>query len=99
MPTSFVASERRLDAILGALGSRHASNCTRATAAAGRCSVGETSPPSQKTRARAVLERPAPQGWRTTDEQEITLRRWRGRTEIVDIEKQDTGHAFYGSFR
>jgi superfamily II DNA or RNA helicase len=46
-----------------------------------------------------VLERPAPQGWRTTDEEEIALRRWRGRTEIVDVEPQDGERPFFGSFR
>ena len=38
-------------------------------------------------RALAVLERPAPpQGWDTSDEHEIELRRWRGRTEITAVE-------------
>jgi hypothetical protein len=37
--------------------------------------------------ARTVLDRPpALQGWRTTDEEEVALRRWRGRTEIVAIQ-------------
>ena len=45
-----------------------------------------------KTRARAVLDRPpALQGWRTTDEEEIELRRWRGRTEIGAIEPLEPG--------
>jgi hypothetical protein len=51
-------------------------------------------------KARAVLERPPPaQGWRTTDEDEIALRRWRGCTEIVAIEELETAHPFFGTFR
>jgi hypothetical protein len=40
-----------------------------------------------------------PQGWRTTDEDEITLRRWRGRTEIIAIEALETKQPFFGTFR
>ena len=44
-------------------------------------------PPAKRGRARAVLDRPpGPQGWRTTDDDEIALRRWRGTTDIVAIE-------------
>src|SRR5712692_5934163 len=51
-------------------------------------------------KARAVLERPPPaQGWRTTDEDEIALRRWRGCTEIVAIEELESAHPFFGTFR
>ena len=39
------------------------------------------------------------QGWRTTDEDEIALRRWRGRTDIVAIEALEPEHAFFGTFR
>ena len=43
-------------------------------------------------KARIVLDCPPPlQGWRTTDEDEIALRRWRGRTEIVAIEALEPG--------
>ena len=50
--------------------------------------------------ARAVLDRPPPlQGWRTTDEDEIALRRWRGRTEIVAIEALEPDQPFFGTFR
>ena len=55
---------------------------------------------SGKKRARAVLERPPPsQGWNTTDEQEIELRRWRGRTEITAIEALERGQPVFGAFR
>src|SRR5258707_1143122 len=50
--------------------------------------------------ARAVLDRPPPaQGWRTTDEDEIALRRWRGCTEIVAIEELEQAYPFFGTFR
>src|ERR1700724_153333 len=50
-------------------------------------------------KARAVLDRPVVQGWRTTDEDEIALRRWRGRTEIVAIEALESEHPIFGTFR
>ena len=51
-------------------------------------------------KARAVLDRPPPlQGWRTTDDDEIALRRWRGRTEIVAIETLEPKHPIFGAFR
>jgi superfamily II DNA or RNA helicase len=50
--------------------------------------------------ARTVLERPPPLlGWRTTDEDEVALRRWRGRTEIVAIEALEPHQPFFGTFR
>jgi superfamily II DNA or RNA helicase len=50
--------------------------------------------------ARAVLDRPpAPQGWRTSDAEEIELRRWRGRTEILGVEALEAGHPVFGTFR
>src|SRR5437762_5258556 len=50
--------------------------------------------------ARAVLDRPPPsQGWRTTDEDEIRLRRWRGSTEIVAIEALEPDQPLFGTFR
>ena len=53
-----------------------------------------------KTRARAVLDRPPElQGWSTTDEEEVELRRWRGRTEIGAVEPLEPGQPVYGTFR
>jgi superfamily II DNA or RNA helicase len=53
-----------------------------------------------KGRARAVLDRPpAPQGWRTSDAEEIELRRWRGRTEIAAVEALEDGQPVFGTFR
>jgi superfamily II DNA or RNA helicase len=57
-------------------------------------------PARRKGRARAVLDRPpAPEGWRTTDTEEIELRRWRGSTEIAAIEALDAEHPIFGTFR
>jgi hypothetical protein len=47
-----------------------------------------------------VLDRPPPLlGWRTTDEDEVALRRWRGRTEIIAIEAMEPNQPFFGTFR
>jgi hypothetical protein len=55
---------------------------------------------ARPSNARAVLDRPAPaQGWLTTDEGEIAIRRWRGLTEIIEIESLESGHPFFGTFR
>ena len=64
--------------------------------------TGANLPPKKNKptkRARAVLARPAKQGWRTSDDEEIALRRWRGQTEIGDIEALHPGYGFFGSFR
>src|SRR6266508_1020974 len=69
--------------------SHHASLPTRAA-----------SKPRAAKKARTVLDRPPPlQGWRTTDEDEIARRRWRGSTEIVAIEALESEHPFFGTFR
>ena len=55
---------------------------------------------SAQTRARAVLDRPPEtQGWSTTDEQEIEIRRWRGRTEIGGVEPLERREPVFGTFR
>ncbi|HLH88954.1 MAG TPA: DEAD/DEAH box helicase [Xanthobacteraceae bacterium] len=47
-----------------------------------------------------MLDRPpSPQGWRTTDEDEIALRRWRGSTDILAIEALEAEHPIFGTFR
>src|SRR5712691_9445884 len=49
---------------------------------------------------RTVLDRPPPlQGWKTTDAEEIALRRWRGSTEIVAIEALEPDEPVFGTFR
>jgi superfamily II DNA or RNA helicase len=55
---------------------------------------------SRKARARAVLDRAPPaQGWKTTDADELELRRWRGRTEVSAIEALEPKHPIFGTFR
>jgi hypothetical protein len=50
-------------------------------------------------KARAVLDRPVvPPGWLTTDDHEITLRRWRGSTEILSVTALDADQPFFGTF-
>src|SRR5579883_1684822 len=68
---------------------------------AGRPQTSRSSnPPAGRGRARAVLDRPpSPQGWRTTDEDEIALRRWRGSTDILAIEALEAEHPIFGTFR
>lgn len=57
-------------------------------------------PTGKTTRARAVLDRPPqPLGWNTTDEDEIALRRWRGRTEITTLEALEPKQEIFGTFR
>ena len=52
-----------------------------------------------RSKASAVLERPPLLGWRTTDEDEIALRRWRGRTEIFAVEPIEPAQPVFGTFR
>jgi hypothetical protein len=42
---------------------------------------------------------PQPQGWDTSDEQEVELRRWRGRTEIVAAAALEPEHPIFGAFQ
>jgi hypothetical protein len=46
-----------------------------------------------------VLERPPLLGWRTSDADELALRRWRGSTEIIAIETLEPDHPVFGTFR
>ncbi len=56
--------------------------------------------PRKKARAKAVLARPnLPLGWDTSDKDEIELRRWRGRTEILAIGALEPGHGLFGTFQ
>ena len=64
--------------------------------------VGDSSKkgkPAHGRKAKSVLERAPVQGWRTSDEDEIALRRWRGRTEILDVATNDREQGFFGLFR
>src|SRR5712691_5861803 len=56
--------------------------------------------PTGKRNAKAVLDRPAlPPGWLTSDDDEIALRRWRGRTEILSVKALEPDHPYFGTFR
>jgi hypothetical protein len=55
---------------------------------------------ARKRKAKAVLDRPAlPPGWHSSDDHEITLRRWRGRTEILSVNALEADHPYFGTFR
>ena len=62
-----------------------------------------TAPPAKervRKAARAVLKRPAAaQGWDTSDQHELELRRWRGRTEITAVEALEPAYPVFGAFR
>ncbi len=50
--------------------------------------------------ARKAADRPPQlQGWATSDEDEIALRRWRGRTEVGEIEALEPKQPVFGTFR
>jgi hypothetical protein len=51
------------------------------------------------SKARKVLEKPQIVGWKTSDPDEIELRRWRGRTEIAKIDALEPKLVPYGTFR
>ncbi len=55
--------------------------------------------PVRASKAKSVLERAPVLGWRTSDEDEIALRRWRGRTEILDVAAIEPDQGFFGVFR
>jgi hypothetical protein len=57
------------------------------------------SKPKRRSKAKAVLERPPTVGWLTSDEDEVRLRRWRGRTEILAITAVEADQPCFGSFR
>jgi superfamily II DNA or RNA helicase len=72
--------------------------------AGAKASRGAGGPPKRKTpapgrKAKAVLERTPVQGWKTSDEDEIALRRWRGRTEILDVTTSEGIQGFFGLYR
>jgi superfamily II DNA or RNA helicase len=68
------------------------------TPAPKRAPTGKSGP-KRGGRAKTVIERPQNQGWATTDDQEIDLRRWRGRTEIAVVEALEPEHPIFGAFR
>ena len=53
----------------------------------------------KKSKARKVLEKPPVLGWKTSDDDEVALRRWRGRTEIQKVESLEANFSTFGTFR
>jgi superfamily II DNA or RNA helicase len=50
--------------------------------------------------ARRVIDRPPSfVGWRTSDEEEIARRLWRGRTEVLAVEALESVDPFFGAYR
>jgi superfamily II DNA or RNA helicase len=63
-------------------------------------SAAKTRRSARRRKARAVLDRPSlPPGWRTSDDDEIGLRRWRGQTEVVAVSVLESNEPFFGTFR
>ncbi|MDP6515749.1 MAG: DEAD/DEAH box helicase [Alphaproteobacteria bacterium] len=63
---------------------------------------GEQRRPSRdKTRAarRGTQRQPRFNGWRTSDEEEVERRRWRGRTDVAAVEALEPDQPFFGTFR
>jgi hypothetical protein len=52
-----------------------------------------------KSKAKAVLDRRSRTGWLTSDEDEIELRRWRGRTDILSVSPLDPNESIFATFR
>jgi len=51
-------------------------------------------------KAKLVQDRaPSPQGWNTSDEEEIDRRRWRGSTDIVGVEALEPDVPYFGTYR
>jgi superfamily II DNA or RNA helicase len=53
----------------------------------------------KNTRARKVLAKPEVLGWKTSDDDEIEVRRWRGRTEIHSVEVLEPDFPLFGTYR
>src|SRR5262249_54701614 len=54
---------------------------------------------ARRRKAKAVLDRPAAPGWRTSDEDEIQLRRWRGQTDPLEVTSLEWGEPVFATFR
>ena len=61
---------------------------------------GHSAPSRPRKRARPAADRaPALLGWLSSDAEEIERRRWRGRTEVGQIEPLEPDQPYFGSFR
>ncbi|HMF06619.1 MAG TPA: hypothetical protein VKE72_06375, partial [Methylocella sp.] len=71
----------------------------RNASAASKPSGNKPNRRDHKAKVVAVLERMPVGGWRTSDEDEIGLRRGRGCTEICEVAALEPQHGFFGDFR
>ena len=71
----------------------------KGASAANEASSNKPSKPYRRSKAKAVLDRAPAVGWRTSDADEIVLRRWRGQTEILDVAAIEPDQGFFGVFR
>jgi hypothetical protein len=67
--------------------------------AAGKDSSNTARKSARASKAKAVLERKPVPGWLTSDDDEIALRQWRGRTDILDVAPLEPERGFFGAFR
>ena len=54
---------------------------------------------NRRTRRTSSEREPKFLGWKTTDTDEIERRKWRGQTEVFDIENTEPAHGRYGTFK
>ncbi len=54
---------------------------------------------NRRTRGASPEREPRFLGWKTTDTDEITRRKWRGQTEVFDIENTEPAYGRYGTFK
>ena len=54
---------------------------------------------NRRTRRTSSEREPKFLGWKTTDTDEIERRKWRGQTEVLDIENTEPAHGRYGTFK
>jgi hypothetical protein len=69
------------------------------SSAASKPSRNKPSKRARGSKAAAVLQGTPVSGWRTSDEDEIGLRRWRGCTEVLDVVALEPDQGLFGDFR
>jgi hypothetical protein len=67
--------------------------------AASKSTKPAASKSKREAKAKAVLDRKSSLGWLTSDEDEISLRRWRGLTEGIEVVALEPQFGFFGVFR
>jgi superfamily II DNA or RNA helicase len=62
--------------------------------------MAKTRAKNPRGKAKKIQERAtAFQGWNTTDDEEVERRRWRGLTDLADIENLEPGYPIFATFR